>query len=461
MLEDEAVAKCKYHEICGRNGGENTEEELCILHSEDPAKSPAAFEEALDEHRQKNKYNFQGIVFPGYERYRHAEFTERVDFSGAKFIKWADFTEAQFTQGADFFKTQFCEGTCFNRARFAEWTTFSGSVFGQEGADSVAHDFVGVVFAQEASFKEAQFWGTANFLGARFSGEAIFYACEFHGKADFGSTEFTQRADFRGAQFAKVALARFRHARFQGRTLFSTKPSDGGTVQIFSGSEVDFRDVSIEPLDGFTFRDADLRKCRFQGTDLRKAEITNAKWAEIPGKTWFGIGRRSGVYDEEDPLGPHPWAHIERVYRELKQNLEDRRAYGRAGDFHYGEKEARRKNAETSWGLWFWLTLYKWVGGYGERCLPPLVCAAGLLVVSAILYLLLGLHPKNGETTLSWTSLSDWLRSSFYSFRIMTLLRPDDLAPVGYAKNVHAFESLLGPILIGLFALALRQKLKR
>jgi len=443
---------------------ENPKDDLCILHSEDPAKDPAAFEKALDEHRQKNKYNFQGIVFPGYEPFRHAEFTERVDFSGAKFIKWADFTEAQFAQGADFSNTKFRGGACFNRARFAEWTTFSGSVFGQEGADSVAHDFVGVEFAQEASFKEARFWSTSNFLGARFSEEAIFYACEFHGKADFGSTEFTQGADFRGAQFTKVAqfkqVASFRFARFLGRTIFSSKEKDGRTLQIFSGKELDFRDVSIEPLDGLTFRDADLSKCRFQGTDLRKAEITNATWAEIPGKTRFGIGRRSAVYDEVDSSS---WAHIERVYRELKQNFDDRRDYERVGDFHYGEKEMRRKDAKDRgprfWGLRAMLFLYCWVGGYGERWFRPFMSAVVLLVASTWCYLHWDLLRIKETGPVQDIGIRE---TGLYSLKVMTLLKPSNFEPASFWGDfVSTLQSLLGPILIGLFALALRQRLKR
>ncbi len=48
-----------------------------------------------------------------------------------------------------------------------------------------------------------------------------------------------------------------------------------------------------------------------------------------------------------------------------------------------------------------------------------------------------------------------------YSFRVMTFLRPTDLAPQGIAKLVHTIQSLLGPLFIGLFALAVRQRLKR
>jgi hypothetical protein len=117
------------------------------------------------------------------------------------------------------------------------------------------------------------------------------------------------------------------------------------TIPTFSEAEVDFTHVIVEPLEALTFRDTDLQKCRFEGTDLRKVEITGAFWPKI--------GSCFGVYDEIVPLDGdeiRPWGHIERVYRELKQYFEDRRDHERTGDFHYGEKEMRRRNPETPWG---------------------------------------------------------------------------------------------------------------
>jgi hypothetical protein len=278
--------------------------------------------------------------------------------------------------------------------------------------------------------------------------------------AEFHSAHFLGGADFLGVQFAK--LVRFRHARFVARTLFSSQQTHGAAVQIFSGVEVDFSDVKIDPLDAVAFRDADLSECRFLGTDLRKAEFTKVKWARIV--NGFGI-RRVGVYDEVLLLETKErgsWFQIEQLYRQLKQNYEDRKDYERAGDFHYGEKEMRRINPKTGWGLWIFLTLYCWVSGYGERYLRPLLWAVGLLLLSTAGYVWWGLSLAKGTASvLHWPNGWDWLRAGFYSLRVMFLLKPDDFFPVGYAKLVHTGETLLGPLLIGLFALALRQRLKR
>ena len=99
--------------------------------------------------------------------------------------------------------------------------------------------------------------------------------------------------------------------------------------------------------------------------------------------------------------------------------------------------------------------------GYGERYLRPLIWAGVLLLVSTICYVVLGLSPREGESTLALTNQWDWLRAAHYSFRVMTLLRPTDLVPLGYAKLVNTIQTILGPLFLGLFALAVRQRLRR
>jgi hypothetical protein len=172
--------------------------------------------------------------------------------------------------------------------------------------------------------------------------------------------------------------------------------------------------VVINPPDVITFRGADLKKCQFLDTDLRKVQLVDITWPQtaptdgnkiVTRFAWLRIGQRLGqrvvVYDEIAPVesgagSTRPWPKLERLYRELKQNHEDRRDYDRAGDFHYGEKEIRRQNPDTAWGLWFFLTLYRWFSGYGERYLPPLLWAGLLFVGSTFGYMLWGLRPKNG-----------------------------------------------------------------
>jgi hypothetical protein len=87
------------------------------------------------------------------------------------------------------------------------------------------------------------------------------------------------------------------------------------------------------------------------------------------------------------------------------------------------------------------------------------VRAAVLLIICGPAYLWSGLWSNESESLLDWRN---WGGAASYSCQTMTLLKPADLVAVGsLSKWMHALESLMGPVLRGLFALALRQQLKR
>jgi len=407
--------------------------------------------------------DFSHCTFAGEVLFFGATFNRLADFSNTKFSKTAHFNGATFTEGADadFSRSEFSQQARLMRAVFKGRAYFFGATFTKECylRQAIFHNtafFSGATFTKEADFILAEFSEEAKFTDTSFSDGANFRHATFTKRSDFTGASFTKEADFYGTTFA--AGAGFSDAKFLGRTVLAPLEEDAEIRPMFSGTEVDFRGAIIAPPDALILRDVDLEKCRFEGTDLRKAEITRAKWPRI--------GSRYGVYDEIAPLSEgetRQWPHIERVYRELKQNCEERRDYERAREFHYGEKEMRRKNPETSRGLWLLLTLYRWVSGYGERCLPPLLWAGLIFIGSTLLYLWLGLCPKGENTKHVLTTTWDWLGYTLlYSFQVMTLLKPDYFEPVGLCgRIVYAAQSLLGPLLIGLFALALRQRLKR
>jgi hypothetical protein len=187
--------------------------------------------------------------------------------------------------------------------------------------------------------------------------------------------------------------------------------------------------------------------------------------------------RRLCLYDEIADLNPGgtlPWAQLEQLCRQLKRNYEEQRDYERAGDFHYGEKEMRRQNPETSRGHKTLLRLYRVISGYGERIWKPLVVAVGVWVLFALVYLWWGLHPapqnsgasplmfKCSSLTLNCITNAPWCEAFEYSLEVMTLQRPKDFALSGLGITaLYTLQSFIGPLLLGLAALAVRQRLKR
>lgn len=122
-------------------------------------------------------------------------------------------------------------------------------------------------------------------------------------------------------------------------------------------------------------------------------------------------------------------------------------------------------SATTNDGIRILLLFYRLIGGYGERCLRPLIWLAILIVVATFSYLWLGIVPKDGTTPLALTNIGDWLQTSYYSLRVMTVQKPDDYVPIGHAKGFNVVLSVFGPILLSglgsLFAFAIKQRLKR
>jgi uncharacterized protein YjbI with pentapeptide repeats len=442
------------------------------------------------------KADFSGATFSKKALFFGATFSGEANFAGVTFSEGADFAEVTFSGEARFHLARISGEVYFGYATFSEkadfsgGTTFSGEADFSEVTFSGEADFVGTPFSGEADFRRATFSGKTDFFGAPFSEKASFAGATFSGEVDFRHATFSEKTDFARATFSSGAnflstrftgeRASFFSCRFHGRTLFAPDPDetprpDTSLSYLFAGvQEVDFQAVEINPPEVLTIRHADFQQTRFLDTDLRKVELTGVCW---PRK-----GARRVVYDEIAPLegAPYPWDQLERLYRELKKSYEDRRDYARAGDFHYGEKEMQRRNPRTPYSLKFFLWLYWIVSGYGERFLRPLLCAALLLVAGAGAYLWYGLVPKAPPTyagpgtseflampgavsrrvPLPITQLTEWLSAFHYSVRVMTLLKPEDLVPMGFAKVVQTLQSLLGPLFLGLFALAVRQRLK-
>lgn len=275
---------CEFSEVCWRDALEGHDGK-CILHSEDPEKNEEAFEEAFEEHREERDGDFRHMVFPSKTDFSRIIFESEADFSFATFKK-ANFSEATFN----------CR-TSFSQA-FAS-------------GENIRFD------------------------------EADFFECEFGDDVLFAGVSKSNRA--------------------------------------FAGGEVDFRDVMVASDVELHFRYADLSRCQLLRTDLRDAEFTGVKWCDdFAVGEWFSLDwfrekewfNRVGLYDEveedckrrslfdvvhttlgrmgssdgmrwplfegeDDPEEEEPeqWREVERLYRQLKRNYEERGDFPGGGDF--------------------------------------------------------------------------------------------------------------------------------
>jgi hypothetical protein len=165
--------------------------------------------------------------------------------------------------------------------------------------------------------------------------------------------------------------------------------------------------------------DVDLQCCRFAGAHhLDKLSIEGDSWFGLPPAEWRvwqkwppvwhwtrrrvlaeeNAWRTRGQKDarwqarppsDSDDLGPE---RLVVLYRSLRKALEDSKNEAGAGDFYYGEMEARRRAKArrhakgTSKVESLVLTAYWLISGYGQRANRAL---AGLLVLVAALTVLL------------------------------------------------------------------------
>lgn len=298
----------------------------------------------------------RGEPFEGTEigdvDFRYYIFEKDVNFYNALFVGAADFTQAEFKREARFLATHF-EGDTH---------------------------FMGTKFREKASFYAAQFHNKADFNSAQFDGEAWFEYVEFQNEVDFMNGLFKGVTYFIIPKFHRSAT--FFKARFQDKVYFvGGDRLYRGKTNVFSNSHVtDMREVFFQKPDQVIFQTVDLRNCLFSNTNLSKVEFTDIIWP-IKGVS-FHFYSRTVVYDEiiEKPE-KEEYPFIEKLYRDLKKNYENRGSYGEAGDFHYGEMEMRRLSQKPVFCYVSLLWLYKTLSGYGEKYWRALFWLGAFLLV--------------------------------------------------------------------------------
>jgi len=399
----------------------------------------------------------------------------------------------------------------------ATGATFGEAILddGRFGADAL---FCGATFERTARLGGAEIAGSMDFTRARFGGEAEFDEVRVDVTANFTQARIEQarRLGPLCARSLRLDRATFeRPVRIEAvapaascvDTLFR------GGVDLLTGAAnliaagADFGGPSlIAPLRSsvlaargrprllslrsakvaqLTASGVDLRVCRFanaHGLDrmvLERAQLSQPPpglrwtrrhtiaeehhWRHAHGaRGWYGEDVRGddGMDDLADPLDA---AQVARIYRALRKGREDGRDEPGAADFYYGEMEMRRlRGREAPRGDWlrrrsvrriepFVLWAYWLVAGYGLRASRALVALVALIALLALPLDRVGFEGGRGYGA----SVLYAVESS------VSLMRMPDapLTPAGQVLTLVL--RILGPLLFGLGALALRSRVKR
>jgi uncharacterized protein YjbI with pentapeptide repeats len=403
---------------------------LCILHSRQEDKDhDGKFQEAINHKLAAEDYDFHGVFFPGI-----------ADFCAQKFNKVADFSDATF-QKVNFEGAIFSEKVNFRHVNFNAEANFSCATFFDEA------DFFDSIFSKGVDFSNASFFGKALFYELKLSGNIIFIGANISGNAQ--------------------VIFRFINS-FNGKIPWIPFSADFGFLKQEIGGRLIFQNLSLAKI---TFSDTDLLKMEFNNVDWAsyygrsavydEIHLHQRKWANI---AYFMKYRRlretrkwrHKMFDEEGNL-LSGFSEIERIYRQLKINYEEKRDFKQVGDFHYGEMEMHRRT--SFWRQWVpfsWYNLYRALSGYGERPLRALTWLAFFLVAMAGLVWSLGLQFVNPS------HIANFGDSFLFILQKATLQRPAWAEPINFlGKLVAGFSVLFIPGQAALFLLALRNRLGR
>jgi hypothetical protein len=235
-------------------------------------------------------------------------------------------------------------------------------------------------------------------------------------------------------------------------------------------------------VSGLAISNVDLQPCRFIGAhNLDKLRIegeplfarTHGWWRarrktlaeeqhwrasrsqhwKLPG--WYPEACQPPTHPRaEEPAAPAP-AQLAALYRELRKGREDARDEPGAADFYYGEMEMRRYNhaAPLSERLILWL--YWLVAGYGLRGLRALVSLAVVIVSLASLLQAIGFN--DGDPSFRDSII--YAAQSTVSIGSSNKALTDHVSWAG--EILRIFLRLLGPLLLGLALLSVRNRVKR
>jgi hypothetical protein len=196
----------------------------------------------------------------------------------------------------------------------------------------------------------------------------------------------------------------------------------------------------------------DFRQCG----DLDQLELIGADLFTLPdGTRANALANPPAGATERVPDG-----EMASIYRQLRVNLEGKGNRPASAFFYRGEMDSRRRAArgQRRWAEWGWLSVYRIVAGYGLLVAPPLLWFVTAWIVATVVFLTRGLVVLHGD---EYVSASWWQAASFTLQSMLSVFRPPD-AVLGLGTTiVQVTLRLLGPILLGLAALAVRDKVAR
>ena len=456
-------SKCKHSDVCHRPA--EFVEGYCILHLPKGDKSVQRFESAFRDYVATGQSDFSFIVFPSQSTgvLQTTEFPEKAVFRQTVVPGVLNLSQRVFPKGLLVEDTETAsinlggatvEGAVSIRVqRLRNGISANGATF----HDDVSFD----VLECGGVSLSATFCRTLKLRG-RF-GDCQFDRAKVHSVLDLEDCTF-RNLTFHLTEFLNSSEVKLSRAVLHGIGLKFIGSPSAPAVVCLDGAQIDGDSVLKAELphpriritapgervrfEGtVSFTNVDLKKCRIVGNNLTNMEFADVRWEERHGRNilYDEIAMRQG-----DSISCN---RIKEAYQVLKlwyqQKVGDNVI---AGDFHYGEMEMKRRGFPWWKKVWSWEFGYWLLSGYGMRPGRPFFWLVVLVFFPALFYWL-------GNQVTFTQGLSHYL---LFSLQVAALQRPP--TPASFTEGVRfvqTIQMILSPILIALFALAVRMRVKR
>jgi hypothetical protein len=483
-------SQCKYFEACGLHEVSRVGDDLyCILHlPPGPAKDVSTFNAALAACINGGRSDFRWVYFPEQNppSLRGNHFAGVVDLRDATVAGMLDLTESvcdrdvllggASIQGVNLSKVKIggnlhYDGTIANTFRM-----FNAVIEGSTDLrfETLAHveadmtEFRGRLTVQGPAMASLDLNRATIRRGLtlrgrynREHGGTKFGHASMQGPLDFRGVDFDVNLSFPEVVFDTTSTLDLRGARVRGTFTLGDLPVVPKEVSL-DGARFDDvvridgpaggpkpRVIAFERRPTFgravSLTNVDAQDLLIAGNVVQTIAFWNVDWPRRRGRY---VLRDEIIYRRSKSM---PASNLREAYQVLKRKYEDKGDHIRAGDFHYGEMEMKRREYGfprrwLSWEFAYWM-----LSGYGVGHIRSLVILIALIIGFGAAYYLT--KPE------AFTGFSEALR---YSVGVAALQRPEMPAEFGEPQRwLHVTEAVLGPLQIALFVLALRMRLKR
>ena len=208
---------------------------------------------------------------------------------------------------------------------------------------------------------------------------------------------------------------------------------------------------------------ADLEGTNLLGTKLQGSRIDNIKTGEQLLQEKIALQKRK---EHDKDAAQDNFEQSEEIYRNLRKRAEDQGLFQLAGQFGYKELIMRRFQLQPWSFKWVFSVLVDKLCGYGEKPENTVIFSLYLILISAILYFMFGVH--HGDTVLqmdfsqsAWHNLKTFFMTLYYSVVTFTTLGYGDITPFGITRLFAAIEAFIGSFTIALFVVVFVKRMTR